>query len=301
MSINGGSPMTLRKRIQQSANPERVPIFPIDQDAFHRVSVDYLTKGGARIRWEMTHHFVRPAPHTFQLQTTSGNVAEADDWEDVGSPVVNTFYAMDNTRRLYGKTRHISYRIKLTDAANVVYYSKPALTLGQWTKRDWVIAQEILRREQLRAKRYTSVDGYIFKRRRYGTQCPEDNCLDPITGEIMNSNCEVCGGTGIVFGYYDPVAASYADVTNENSREHRDNQSRATVNDVTISGRFFNFPPLVQGDIWVNRFSDERYYIHQVGELASHRGVPIVWNVELRKAEDTDKIYHDPIFNVEDK
>jgi hypothetical protein len=258
--------------------------------------VDYLTKGGGRVRWELARHFIKPRPHTFQLQTSPGTVEGADDWEDVGDAVTNVFYALDETRRLYGKTRHINYRVKLTDGNAVVYYSKPALTLGQWTKRDWILAREVLRKEKLRATRFTSVDGFLFKRRRYGDPCTA--CLDAITGEITNSDCTLCGGTGILTGYYAPVAASYADLTPESSREHRDNQMRATVRDVIVVGRFFDFPPLVQGDIWVNRFSDERYYIHNVTEKAVLRGVPLIWDVELRRAEDTDNVYHDSIFDV---
>lgn len=289
--------MADRQTIQDTANPERVPLWPLNENAFWRVSVDYLLKGNARIRWELARHFVPPPPCTFQLQYSLGQVSEADDWVDVGVPVVNTFFALDDERRLYGKTRHIAYRIQLTDGNGKVYTSKPALTLGQWTKRDWIIAREILRKEYLRARRFTSVDGYLFKRRRYGDPCTA-GCLDAITGEILNSDCSECGGTGILIGYYAPVEASYADMTNENSREHRDNQSRATTHDVVVTGRFTDFPPLIQGDVWVNRFSDERYHVHRVTEKAVHRGVPLIWDVELRRAEDTDNIYHNDVFDV---
>lgn len=266
-----------------------------EDNVFSRVVVDYLVKGNARVYWEMSRRFTDPEPYEFELFYSLSNTTEPDDFESIStsySPVAgvsNQFYIDEiDEKRLFGKSRDIVYRVALTTSRRT-YYSRPAITLGQWDKRDFLLAKEIIRRERLLSKLYTGVEGYFLKARRFGPPCT--HCLDPITGDCLDGKCEFCFGTAIIDGYYAPVPSMYAMLTNENAREHRDHNFRGTTKDVTIAGRFFDFPLPIQGDVWVNRYSDERYYIHKVEEKAVHRGIPLVWDVELRQAEMTDIVY----------
>ena len=97
--------------------------------------------------WDIIPEFPDPQPWTFQLQvgTTANNAA--DDWEDVGSPMENSFYAIDGEQRVYGMTNYTHYRVKLvTEAAT--YYSEPTDGRGIFSPHDWRMAREIVRQER---------------------------------------------------------------------------------------------------------------------------------------------------------
>jgi hypothetical protein len=260
-------------------------------NAFERLRVDNIIQGGTRVWWEIARHFTDPGPYEFQLQTGHTGLDDADDWIDVGAPVVDTYMAFDLNKRVYGKTLDVHYRVKLTTSVDV-YYSKPQDSDGLLSKRDWITYRELVRKEQLRHRVQTSVRGFLLKARRYGPRCPD--CTDTLTEEISNSQCATCYGTGFEFGYFAPLAAHYADVGMESNREHRDPNKGMDKED-KVEARFVGDPQLYSYDVWVNSTSDERYYLQTIGIKAQHRGVPVVLSAELRLAPYTDVIYTVPL------
>lgn len=268
--------------------PVCAPCVVLATSVFKRINVDYLVQGGARISWELNEHFIDPMPHTFQLQSSPGGVPTADDWANVGSPVVDTLFTFDALKRLFGKTQTLSYRVVLTTSVGT-YTSAPASILGLFTKRDWVIVREIIRKEQLRHTKFNSISGFLLKARRYGQPC---SCLDPLTGEVIDAGCPDCGGSGFArTGYYHPVPAQYADITPASEVESRETERRGMIKPMVITGRFLGCLPLTTDDVWVTNGSDERYYMQTIKELAIWKGVPLMYEVELRQAPFTDPVY----------
>ena len=259
--------------------------------SFARVTVDNLIQGGARVSWEIERHFVDPGSYDFQLQIGHTGLDEADDWTDVGSPVVDTYYAFDLEKRAYGKTLDTHYRVELTTTSGT-YYSRPAPSDGLLSKKDWLIAREIVRNEQLRHSALTSVKGFLVKARRYGPRCL--SCTDPLTEEVSQSQCQDCYGTGFDLGYFEPLPTYFCDIGLEQNREHRNPQTGMEKQDV-VKARFVGDTQLYSYDVWINEFSDERYYMHTIGSVANVRGVPLVFDVELRLAPYTDVIYTLPL------
>lgn len=263
-------------------------------DAFARVKVDYVVQGGARIFWEMNRHFIDPGPYSFQLQIGRTGVQDADDWIDLGTPVVDTYQTFDPDQRIFGKTQDVHYRLMLTTLTGV-YTSMIADTDGLLIKRDWINYREITRKEMLRHRVHTSINGFLLKVRRYGPRCLV--CTDPLTEEVRKTNCPDCYGTGFQFGYFEPLPATYADVSLQDNREHRNPQVGMEKQDV-ISARFIGDPQLYSYDVWVNAYSDERHYMHKITEKAHVRGVPLIYDAELRLAPFTDVVYTVPIIGA---
>ena len=256
--------------------------------------VDYLVSGGARVSWELARHFIDPGTYTFQLQAGHTGLEDADDWEDVDVPVVNTYFKLDNTQRLFGKTLDLYYRVKLTTDIDT-YYSIPQNCFGKLLKRDWLKAKEIIRKELLRHRVLTSSDGYLLKARRYGPPCTDcSDVVTELTGEIANSHCASCYGTGFEFGYFSALPGTYADVGLEKNAEKRDPQI-GMVKPQAIQARFIGDPLLYTYDIWVEGTSDLRYYITEVDELVQMRSVPLVFNATLKLAPFTDVVYTIPL------
>jgi len=259
-----------------------------------QVKVDYAIRGTPRISWDMRQRFCDLQPWEFQLQVSRNG---GDSYVDVGVPIINTFYALDDEQRLFGKDMRLVYRVQLTTEKDV-YYSPPSQPMGMLRKRQWLVSREIIRRHTLQVKQtgLRSLDGYFLKRKVAGIAC---TCLDPFTNGITNHDCEFCHGTGFLDGYWRASENFMLDFSPELRNTHRDNAlSRGTVNAVVGVGRFIGLPIMNRNDIWIEKDSDRRYYIHKVSNKAEINQVPIIVEAELRLAEFTDAIYAVPLDGV---
>jgi hypothetical protein len=262
---------------------------PTSRDTtFKRVTIDYAVKGVARVAWELDPHFLDPEPHTFQLQVSQAGVAGAD-WEDVGTEVVNAFYATDDEQRLHGKNLTVHYRVTL-ETPNGSYISRPQPAYGLLGKHDWLIGREIIRKFQLHGRKFVDRDGYLFKVKRYGTPCTRENCLDPLTGESTDSDCPICLGTGFTNGYYDPVPFQ---ITGQLEERYEDEavEPGGTANALEQLPFAIAYPQINHKDVWVESGSDRRFYLHRVQHRAEYRGVPLIVAIEARQAPFTDVAY----------
>lgn len=271
--------------------PEPCAPLLVCDSPFKRLKVSYMVGGGARISWEMTRYFTDPTPHDYQLQCSHGGIAEADDWENIGSVQRDVFFLVDPRKRMYGKTGTLYYRLLLT-TPNGSYTSPLDAAITTPNEYGRILYDEIVRKEMLRHRLFGSVRGYLLKARRYGTVC---SCVDALTGEVTESQCATCYGTGYVTGYYPPVPCVYSDAPPDHSRESRNLQVTGTERPTRMQCRFLCEPPIVQGDVFVELHADQRYYAHTVRELAEWRSVAIVADVELRLAPFSDVVYTIPI------
>lgn len=258
------------------------------QSVFDMVHVSYIIRGGTRIMWLLNPDFKDPNPGSFQVQVGMTGNPDADDRVNVGSPVVNSCYAIDPNRRVYGLSQYTHYRIVLTTPKGT-YDSFPVSKTGVLAKRDWLIAAEIIRKEKLRYK-LAGQEGYLLKYRANGDDCTR--CIDFQTQEPTDPNCPQCKGTGRQCGYFYPMACVWADLSPKAHRMHIDDQgTRGTINDVVVTARMLMFPLIDELDVWVSAKTDDRYYIQTIQHIAEVRGVPILANVELRLAPYTDIVY----------
>lgn len=255
------------------------------RSVFDRVHVSHLIRGGTRVMWDLMPEFTDPPPHTFQLQVGRTGNTDADDWEDVGLPVVDSFYAIDGEQRAWGQIQQTHYRVTLTTTLGT-YYSDPTGGLGILSHRAWREAREIIRKERVRFRE--TQEGYLLKRRISGAKCTL--CLEHQTDEPCNPECPECYGTGFQCGYFYPMPCVWADISPKTHRTGLDPQ-RGTTNIITVPARMLMVPLLDSYDVWVSKKTDDRYYIHSIQVVAEWHGVPLIANVELRPAPFTDVIY----------
>lgn len=271
-------------------NPHECKPCPPDcGNPFDRVVVSYLIRFGTTILWSLVPEFTDPGPHSYQLQVGTTANHDADDWQDVGLPVVDQFFAVDGEQRVFGNTNWAYYRLVLTTPLGT-YYSEPTNLLGTLAWRDWRIAREIVRKERLDL-RLSAQRGYLLKRRISGEKCPA--CLDQQTEEVTLPGCTVCYGTGYKCGYYYPMGCVWAKLSPRTRRIELDGgAARGTVNDVVVTAERMLLHELMnEDDVWVNRVTDDRYYIHRIQHVAEWRGVPLVGSVEMRPVPYTSVLY----------
>lgn len=264
---------------------------PSCEQVFERLAVYHAIRGQSTVEWELKPTFKDPGPYTFQLQVGRTGSNLADDWANVGDTVVNDTIATDEDQRVWGNVLWTHYRVKLVTPV-AVYYSQPEPVWGRLSRLDWRRSKEIRRKEELRFRKTPAgTEGYLLKRKIYGERC---DCIDPMTYECRNPQHADCFGTGIVGGYFTAIPCSYVEFMLRSQRTHKD-MTRGTVNDVNVPARMLYWPQLNSYDVWVNKYTDERWKIHEISSIVEIRGIPIVANVGLRLVPFGDVIYDVPL------
>jgi len=262
---------------------------------FERAFVKYSVSGGSRVEWVISRLFTDPGPHVFTLQGAASSVPTTE-FANIGLPVQNVYFAEDDEKRIYAQSQDFYYRVKLQTALRT-YYSEIISAVKNLQFRDWRLARDVLRKEKLRHSKYTSLKGFLLKRKRYGTRCTA--CTDYLTDEVTNSDCTVCKGTGIIQGYFAAIPANM-ELALHQHREEMDNvQAVGTKKDVIFGNcRMLGDPVPDSYDVFVDSGSDRRFIIHEIISAAEMRGYPVVTNVSARQANFSDVVYNIPMGGV---
>lgn len=259
---------------------------------FHRILVDHLFQGTTKVWWELHEDFADAGPYTFTLQFSPTGTEDGDDWEDV-TQVIDAYYAEDTVPRHTGVGVTGSYRLLLSTPTGKCYRSEPVPMLGQLDLRQWHQAREILRKERLRLAQWAGREGWLLKRKTSGERCTR--CRDPLTGEVTNSNCPKCFGTGFVGGYHPPVPlrAQFGpqQVQEEPRRGRPPGPSREEPNQIRVTA----FPLLGAYDVWVDATDDRRWVVRQFAHTAIIRGLPLVTQARVALLPASDLAYKVPV------
>jgi hypothetical protein len=257
---------------------------------FERLHVDQQPLGGTRVQWHLSGRLREAGPYRYRLEFAPTPTPAADDWQEVGLEAEDTYFLVDDTRRLYGQSLDARWRVRLATAA-AQYASAPASATLPDSFRDWRIGRKVLRQEEKRRK-YEPVRGLLLKERRYGPPCT--NCLDPLTREPTRSDCPRCFGTGFERGYY-PGTPVWFDLGLDASEESQDNQARGTVRDPSaVTGRFAGMPRLQGRDLIVEAKTGRRWRVGKVQEAGAVRGHVLTEVAELRLLPFGDSAYEVP-------
>lgn len=261
---------------------------------FKRVMVDHMFHGTTRIWWELDPSFSDPLPRTFQLQAGYTGSGSALDWVNVGDPGTDTWYLEDDSksRDPAGKLILTHYRVLITTARNN-YVSNPAGIWGVLEKKDWLMAQEIVRKERLRLG-LTGMQFYLLKRFRYGVT--NDANTDTLTGEVIDSRHPGSWGTPFKVGYHPPVLIEI-DSSNWSYEETRggDNVAAHSGLQVSIAPRMVAHPFIHAEDVLVDFRTDQRWSVDKVAVVSNWRGVPLIVQPTLNLLPHNNVVYKIPV------
>lgn len=267
------------------------PARPADALPFRHTVVRFAPTGGTQVGWALHRWFDDPRPHAFALQVGRDPAADGQ-WEAVGPPVEDAETLVDETKRVWARERDVWYRVALTTPAGV-YHSKAIQPGSLLNFREWRLSRDMVRKEQLRHRRYTGVPCVYLRRRRYGARC--HRCADAGTGEATFDRCTTCWGTGIDGGYLRPVPDVWVDFDLAVTREHSDEPTGTTRPEALESCRLLGDPRPDSYDVLVDVKGGRRLYIHTVKRVAELNGYTIVSEVELRPADYSDVIHEFPL------
>lgn len=247
-----------------------------------RISPNYL--GGFLYSWEMAGGFNDPAPWIFQVQK---GPTENGPWEAISPEVANVIAWHDSGgKNLYGKSNILYFRVTLRTPGKM-YFSHAVQPYGDLSRREYLLAREIIRRESLRARVLAGVECDVYIRSIFGPKCTY--CIDPVTGDVRDSHCRKCLGTGRYPAYFGPhrMMLSFSpDVAH----------SKVNSNDGTHETRTFEAlaignPVLKKGDVVIDRAQDKRYVVGVSSIVAEVRRVACLQKLGFDEAPLSDSIY----------
>lgn len=242
---------------------------------------------GFIFRWCLNDSFSAPTPFEFRVQMAP---TPEGPWVDISGPVTDSMCWAD-TRKPVGKTASRNYRVVLTDADGRTYASEPKLPCGDLDLHEFLVAREIMRKEELNARKFAGVLGQVWLEAEYGLPCTR--CLDPITRMPTNSHCPVCHGTGRTKSHYGPFEM-WLQFSPKQHHGASHSEVGGTKDDKPFSVRAVGTPRLKKNDVLRDPANGKMYYIHDVTNAAEIRRIPIVQQLTVSEAATTDQCYDLP-------
>ena len=249
------------------------------------VTIDTLGVGNRRLQWEVvpTHEDLNNYTLDLYRAEAPGLVTEFEVMASGVSVLDGTYIDSGLQRMDYSTNRQIYYYL------NIVNNVTPAISLdGPYVMKsepDYV-SNEILRRYGIffDNPRYQTRTFHVLKKRTWGNTC---SCVDSVTQEVRDENCEICYGTSFEGGYFAPIAVRGM---------RSDKPSRQMINlfgawhDTNVFFKLQNTIDVVPGDIIVDEHN-ERYLIEgPVNHL--QKGIyTLLSNVRAKTLSKSDPIY----------
>lgn len=247
-----------------------------------RVSPNYV--GGFLYSWDVAGDFDDPAPWTFCVQR---GPSEGGPWETVSPDLVNVIAWHDQGgKNLFGKSDTLYFRIVLrTDRGT--YFSHPVKPYGDLPRREFLLAREIIRREALRARVLAGAECDVYIKSTFGPRCRF--CIDPVTGDVRDSNCRKCFGTGRYPAYFGPHRMMFS--FSPDLAHKKDNSNDGTHETRTFEALAIGNPVLKKGDVIIDVARDKRYVIGVSSVVAEVRRVACLQKVGVDEAPLSDPVY----------
>ena len=239
---------------------------------------------GFQFVWGMLPTFNDPYPWVFQIE---GAPTPDGDWENISPQLVNIFSWSSPPLPKVNKSAVWYFRVKLETTVGK-YMSQVVQPYGDITKREFLIARDIMRREVLHASRLAGTMAKVLLKANWGCKCTY--CTDPIDGRTRNSNCPHCVGTGFEHPYHGPYDM-WVLFSADQQHQMVESPQTGTIEPKNFSVRALGNPVLKHNDIVIDVRSNKRYYISNSAVIGEIRRIPITQQLSLSEAAITDPIY----------
>ena len=247
-----------------------------------RISPNYL--GGFLYAWEMGGGFNDPAPWIFKVQV--GQTADGP-WDDVSPELVNVIAWRDEGgKHLYGKSNVLYFRVVMRTSRKT-YFSHAVQPYGDLPRREFLLAREIMRRECLRARVLAGVECDVYISSTFGPKCP--HCIDPVTGDVRDSHCKWCYGTGRYPAYFGPHKMMLSFSTDQ--AHHKETSNDGTHETKTFEALAIGNPVLKKGDVVIDVRQDKRYVVGVTSIISEVRRVACLQKLGFDESAISDSVY----------
>lgn len=266
----------------------------MSSNPFQQVIATVSPTGLTLLEWRLTGSY-RPETNALMFHVFWAELMNGTWTQLTTDPIINEALWEDTVNRKRGQYSTGYYRVQLTDGLTV-YSSDPVNPQGSLTAAEFLIVREILRKELLRYRKSGgSSQGYLLKRRYWGTYCPD--CTDPDTHLSVNTQCETCYGTGYTGGYFSAYEY-YIEFKGAAPQELKVEKTMGSDDSFMRQGKCIAYPVLQTDDIFVSGKSNERYFIKTVKKESELTEMPLIYTVSLAKIPVERVEYKIPVVPV---
>lgn len=201
---------------------------------------------------------------------------------------LETFAWTDRTAPLRAKRFELYYKLVGTNRSTgvIIHQSQPFGFQGRLP----LDALEIIRQHNILLRGVnghdptTGIKTTVYKKKTFGVRC--QYCTDEATKQIVISQCKMCGGTGLVNGYYSPIPVymnfqptpKMLRVMNLGKIEEHESVAFLT-----------NFPIMYPGDMVVE--PDEKHWKVSGVEITERKRTIVHQLVRIRQLDHNDVEY----------
>lgn len=239
---------------------------------------------GFTYAWEVTGALSDPAPWTFTVEQAA---APAGAWTPISPTLVGTYRWSEIQSRHVNKNDVLYFHVKMVTPKGT-YYSEVITPYGDLGRREFLIAKDIMRREVLHARTLAGVQGQLWLVSTFGPRCPL--CVDPITGQIRDTACKSCFGTGRVPPYNGPYETWWTVSPTKRTTQMAEDGT-GTREPKSFEIRMIGTPPSKKNDLVVDTNTDKRYYVDTVQVVTELRRIPVVQILTVHEAPVSDSAY----------
>ena len=254
-------------------------------DAFTKVTILPHYALGFIFSWDVSQEIMDKGPWKFVVEEAP---AKDGPWTPVSPELANTHHWIETTRRVVNKNQVLLFRVKLITGVRT-YYSAVREPYSDLNRREYLIAREIMRREVLHARTLAGGLARVWLRSTFGPQCTV--CKDPVTGDVINTACQVCFGTGRNPGFYGPFDLWFVPTPTQRDTVMAPDGT-GTREPIVNTFKTIGFPHMKDGDILIDKQAGKRYYVDSVSQAVELRGYPLVQQLEGREIPVSDPVYN---------
>lgn len=239
---------------------------------------------GFAFLWSLHPGFSESAPFEFTVEEAETNEGP---WVPISPLLADTYVWYEDDARIAPKDPSLYFRIRL-ECGGAVHYSHVVTPYGDMSRREFLIARDIMRQEILQQRKLTGTECVVWRKSVFGPACTK--CTDFVTGEPVTGSCEYCFGTGRNPGYHGPYPIWVTFSVAQRDKGMQNDQTG--VNEpYAHNGRVVGTIRLNNDDVIVDTNSDKRYFVDVVNNVIELRRYPLVQSVTLNQIAVTHVVY----------
>lgn len=201
--------------------------------------------------------------HLFSLYRSGSSEGP---WETLFEAIPDIYYHLDENfpapsnrsdAGLFSLRRTLYYKVVVSHPSDGVAETVQKLEASLDRRRQGIV-RKLRRDAAVMLHRGSGTEVAILKRKWWGEPC--EICRSS-TGQTTRSHCSSCHGTGIVYGYWDPV---YGFATRSATPVDVGTESQGNVERHQVQVKMMDIPEVERYDILVFLRDNKRYIIDQV-------------------------------------
>ncbi len=232
---------------------------------------------------------------SLEVKVQYGRTAAMDSqaWTDLTAFVADTGTYVDDEQRVFSAESNLHYRLIVRTSTGTIITSQAVRAQDSIPARMVPAMNELLRRWRMRANNRELRAGFLLKRRRWGSRCPD--CRDRDGGQQIKTDCPTCYDTQYTGGYFQPIGCSFAEVGPYKIEENYNDQVGYSADGFQAPLTMLNMPCVYPGDVWVEYETDHRWEVQSVEVQARIGSVETIIKANAGRLNATSIVYAFPV------